>query len=49
MSPSDGMTAVDNGSVLVSMRSTLPSGAMNTMSSGISVFFIHMAAGWGVS
>ena len=26
---------------------TVPSGAMNTMSSGISVFFIHMAAGCG--
>ena len=43
--PSDGITAVEKDSVLVSMRSTLPSGAMNTMSSGISVFFIHMAAG----
>ncbi len=45
----ESITAVDRGSVLLSMRSTRPSGATNTMSSGISVFFIHMAAGCGGS
>ena len=40
--PSDGMMASENGVVRSAIRVTVPSGAMNTMSSGSGVLRIHM-------
>ena len=45
----DGIDVSDSGTVRCAILTMVPSLAMNSMSSGISVFFIHMATGVGAA